>query len=107
MSQKRVHALIAMQTSAARNAVLPIVSRAQVELKASQQKLQQARQDREQLPLQGHSPHAQLRQRLAVVEKEQHQGLGRREALRARQESDDTRIMELIEQRESVRKEYC
>lgn len=78
---------------------------AQLELKASQQKLHQARQDREQLPLQGHSPHAQLRQRLAVVEKEQHQGLGRREALRARQESDDTRIMELIEQRESVRKE--
>ena len=30
VSQKRVHALIAMQTSAARNAVLPIVSRAQV-----------------------------------------------------------------------------
>lgn len=29
VSQKRVHALIAMQTSAARNAVLPIVSRAQ------------------------------------------------------------------------------
>jgi chromosome segregation protein len=75
------------------------------QLQRAQERLSQARLDKEQLPLQGHSPHAQLRQRLAVVEKEQHQGLGRRETLRARQESDDYRILELIEQREQVRKQ--
>ncbi|MBT9582636.1 chromosome segregation protein SMC [bacterium] len=77
----------------------------EAQLEQAQQRLAQARLDKEQLPLQGHSPHAQLRQRLAVVEKEQHQGLGRRETLRARQESDDYRILELIEQREQVRKQ--
>lgn len=71
----------------------------------AQERLEQARTDKEQLPLQGQSPHAQLRQRLAQVEKDQHSGLGRRETLRARQEADDYRILELIEQREQVRRE--
>ena len=86
-------------------AVLLALPEAAGELTTAREKLQQARQDREQLPLQGHSPHAQLRQRLAALEKEQHQGLGRRETLRARQEADDERILELIEQREAARKE--
>lgn len=65
--------------------------------------LEESRRQQEELPLMGQGPHAQLRQRLAQVEKELHQGLGRRETLRARQESDDYRILELIEEREGMR----
>lgn len=71
----------------------------------AQARVEACRAEMVELPLLGQGPHAQLRQRLAVVEKEQHELLGRREALRARQESDDYRILELIESRESVRAE--
>lgn len=75
------------------------------DLQAAEERLQQARQKTEELPQLGQGPHAQLRQRLAQVEKDQHQSMGRRETLRARQESDDYRILELIEEREKMRGE--
>lgn len=64
-----------------------------------------AKLDMEQLPLRGQGPHAQLRQRLDVAEKEHLKQVTRRETLRARQESDDTRILELIDAREGWRRE--